>query len=85
MQALPHMLRYDDAIVVVKYGGHAMGDDKVARDFARDSDTVGGSRADRDYRISRHVNPFQDDHSNGETPSFFSVKARAAATTWSIL
>jgi acetylglutamate kinase len=36
MQALPHMLRYDDAIVVVKYGGHAMGDEKVARDFARD-------------------------------------------------
>jgi acetylglutamate kinase len=36
MQALPHMLRYDDAIVVVKYGGHAMGDDAVARSFARD-------------------------------------------------
>jgi acetylglutamate kinase len=36
MQALPHMLRYDDAIVVVKYGGHAMGDDKAARAFARD-------------------------------------------------
>jgi acetylglutamate kinase len=36
MQALPHMLRYDDAIVVVKYGGHAMGDDTVARGFARD-------------------------------------------------
>jgi len=36
MQALPHMLHYDEAIVVVKYGGHAMGDDKVARDFARD-------------------------------------------------
>jgi acetylglutamate kinase len=36
MQALPHMLRYDDAIVVVKYGGHAMGNDKLARDFARD-------------------------------------------------
>jgi acetylglutamate kinase len=36
MQALPHMLRYDDSIVVVKYGGHAMGDDKVGRDFARD-------------------------------------------------
>jgi acetylglutamate kinase len=35
-QALPHMLRYDDAIVVVKYGGHAMGDDTVARDFSRD-------------------------------------------------
>ena len=36
MQALPHMLRYDDAIIVVKYGGHAMGDDDKARDFARD-------------------------------------------------
>ena len=36
MQALPHMLRYDDANVVVKYGGHAMGDENVAREFARD-------------------------------------------------
>ena len=36
MQALPHMLRYDDAIVVVKYGGHAMGDEDKARDFAKD-------------------------------------------------
>jgi acetylglutamate kinase len=36
MQALPHMLRYDDAIVVVKYGGHAMGDEAKAREFARD-------------------------------------------------
>ncbi len=36
MQALPHMLRYDDAIVVVKYGGHAMGGEEVARSFAGD-------------------------------------------------
>ena len=36
MQALPHMLRYDDATIVVKYGGHAMGDDAKARDFAKD-------------------------------------------------
>ncbi len=36
MQALPHMLHYDDATVVVKYGGHAMGDEKLARDFAKD-------------------------------------------------
>ena len=36
MQALPHMLRYDEAIVVVKYGGHAMGDEAKARDFAKD-------------------------------------------------
>ena len=36
MQALPHMLRYDEAIIVVKYGGHAMGDEETARNFARD-------------------------------------------------
>jgi acetylglutamate kinase len=36
MQALPHMLHYDDAVVVVKYGGHAMGDEATARNFARD-------------------------------------------------
>jgi acetylglutamate kinase len=36
MQALPHMLRYDDATVVVKYGGHAMGDEETGRNFARD-------------------------------------------------
>ena len=36
VQVLPHMQRYDDEIVVVKYGGHAMGDEPVARDFARD-------------------------------------------------
>jgi acetylglutamate kinase len=36
MQALPHMLRYDEATIVVKYGGHAMGNEDVARDFARD-------------------------------------------------
>ena len=36
MQALPHMLRYDDAVIVVKYGGHAMGGEEVAKSFARD-------------------------------------------------
>jgi acetylglutamate kinase len=36
MQALPHMLRYDESIIVVKYGGHAMGDEGKERDFARD-------------------------------------------------
>jgi acetylglutamate kinase len=35
-EALPHMQRYDEEIVVVKYGGHAMGDDATAREFARD-------------------------------------------------
>ena len=35
-EALPHMQRYDDEIVVVKYGGHAMGDEATARSFARD-------------------------------------------------
>ena len=36
VQALPHMLRYDDAVIVVKYGGHAMDNEDGARDFARD-------------------------------------------------
>jgi acetylglutamate kinase len=35
-EALPHMQRYDEEIVVVKYGGHAMGEETMARDFARD-------------------------------------------------
>ena len=35
-EALPHMQRYDEEIVVVKYGGHAMGQETLARDFARD-------------------------------------------------
>jgi acetylglutamate kinase len=30
------MQRYDEEIIVVKYGGHAMGDEHLARDFARD-------------------------------------------------
>jgi acetylglutamate kinase len=34
--ALPYMLAYDEKIVVVKYGGHAMGDADLARAFARD-------------------------------------------------
>jgi acetylglutamate kinase len=28
--------RYDEEIIVVKYGGHAMGEEQLARDFARD-------------------------------------------------
>ena len=35
-EALPHMQRYDEEIVVVKYGGHAMGQEQTARDFAKD-------------------------------------------------
>ena len=34
--ALPYMLRYDEKTVVVKYGGHAMGDSELAKDFAED-------------------------------------------------
>ncbi len=34
--ALPYMLTYDDKVVVVKYGGHAMGDADLAKAFARD-------------------------------------------------
>jgi acetylglutamate kinase len=35
-EALPHMQRYDEEIVVVKYGGHAMGEEELAKSFARD-------------------------------------------------
>jgi acetylglutamate kinase len=35
-EALPYMQRYDEATVVVKYGGHAMGDEHLAREFASD-------------------------------------------------
>ncbi|KND20197.1 acetylglutamate kinase [Pannonibacter sp. Q-1] len=35
-QALPYMQRYDKRRVVVKYGGHAMGDAELGKAFARD-------------------------------------------------
>jgi acetylglutamate kinase len=35
-EALPHMQRYDEETVVVKYGGHAMGEEAMAREFGRD-------------------------------------------------
>src|SRR5512144_1553074 len=35
-EALPHMQRYDEETIVIKYGGHAMGEEQLARDFARD-------------------------------------------------
>lgn len=35
-EALPYMQRYDQQIVVVKYGGHAMGDPELAECFAKD-------------------------------------------------
>ncbi|MCK5499998.1 MAG: acetylglutamate kinase, partial [Tritonibacter mobilis] len=34
--ALPYLQRYDDAIVVIKLGGHAMGSDEGMESFARD-------------------------------------------------
>jgi acetylglutamate kinase len=35
-EALPNMLRYDEQTVVVKFGGHAMGDAALAAAFAQD-------------------------------------------------
>ena len=35
-EALPHMQRYDEETIVIKYGGHAMGDEATARAFAKD-------------------------------------------------
>lgn len=34
--ALPYFRRYSGKTIVVKYGGHAMGDDAIARQFAED-------------------------------------------------
>ncbi len=35
-EALPYLQRYDDAVVVIKLGGHAMGSDEAMDGFARD-------------------------------------------------
>ncbi|MBZ8118442.1 acetylglutamate kinase [Roseovarius sp. LXJ103] len=35
-EALPYLQRYDGAVVVIKFGGHAMGDDAAMDMFARD-------------------------------------------------
>lgn len=35
-EALPYLQRYDGATIVVKIGGHAMGDETAMADFARD-------------------------------------------------
>ena len=35
-QALPYMQKYENHTVVVKYGGHAMGDPELGKAFARD-------------------------------------------------
>jgi acetylglutamate kinase len=35
-EALPYMRRFSDKTVVIKYGGHAMGDDALGLQFARD-------------------------------------------------
>jgi acetylglutamate kinase len=35
-QALPYMQRYENKTIVVKYGGHAMGDPALGQAFARD-------------------------------------------------
>ena len=35
-EALPYLQRYVGAIVVIKFGGNAMGDDAAMAEFARD-------------------------------------------------
>src|SRR5580692_7783012 len=36
-EALPYIQRYDREIVVIKYGGHAMGEEAIAKQFAADA------------------------------------------------
>ena len=35
-EALPHLITYDEQTVVIKFGGNAMGDEKLAEAFAKD-------------------------------------------------
>ena len=35
-EALPHLIRYDEQTVVIKFGGNAMGDEALAEAFAQD-------------------------------------------------
>src|SRR5664279_292363 len=35
-EALPFLQKYDDEVIVVKFGGHAMVDARLAQQFARD-------------------------------------------------
>ena len=35
-EALPHLIRYDEQTVIIKFGGNAMGDDALADAFAQD-------------------------------------------------
>lgn len=35
-EALPHLIRYDEETVVIKFGGHAMGDEALSDAFAKD-------------------------------------------------
>lgn len=35
-EALPHLIRYDEQYVVIKFGGHAMGDAALSQAFAQD-------------------------------------------------
>ncbi len=36
IEALPYLRRYEGKTVVIKYGGHAMGDEKLSQNFAHD-------------------------------------------------
>ena len=36
VQALPYMQKYENKTIVVKYGGHAMGDSELGQAFASD-------------------------------------------------
>lgn len=35
-EAIPHLIRYDEQTVVIKFGGHAMGDEALSDAFAQD-------------------------------------------------
>ena len=54
-EALPNMLRYDEETVVIKFGGHAMGDEALAKAFAQDVVYLKQSGVNPDRRPRRRA------------------------------
>ena len=56
-EALPYIQRYDRETVVIKYGGHAMGEEQVAKQFAADCVLLKGTTRAGDP--NQHPPPFK--------------------------
>jgi len=61
-QALPYMQKYEGKTVVVKYGGHAMGELSLGQGFARDIALQLGQRGDVGERLVQSRLILADNH-----------------------